>query len=70
MDGGVSFVALALIKLGAVLGATTGLISFIKWFNSFEYKYTTKKKGGNSDDGIEAAINAIGEKAGSKSKIH
>lgn len=66
MDGGISFIAVAIIKLGAVLGASTGLISFVKWFNTYEYKTGPKRRGGSGDDSIEAALNAIGEKAGSK----
>lgn len=68
MDGGISFIAVAIIKLGAVLGASTGLISLVKWFNTYEYKITNNKKKGSNDD-VSDALESIREKAGSKSKL-
>lgn len=67
MDGGISFITIAIVKLGAALGASTGLISLIKWFNTYEYKYSPKRKG--SGDDVADALKNISEKAGSPGKL-
>lgn len=69
MDGGLSLIAVTIIKLGAVLGASTGLISFIKWFNTYEYKIKTTTKKGSGND-VSDALESVREKAGSKSKLY
>jgi hypothetical protein len=71
MDGGVSFIAVVIIKLGAALGASTGLISLVKWFNSYEYKHksnSNSKKGSVED--VTDSLESIRQKAGSKSKLY
>jgi hypothetical protein len=51
MDGGLTYFAILLIKLSAALGLSTGLITGVKYFNTYDPK--GKKKGGargGSDD--------------------
>lgn len=44
LTGGVGFIAVTIVKLGAALATSTGVITAIKFFNTFELK--EKKKGG------------------------
>lgn len=67
MDGGISAIALTIIKLGAALGASTGLITMVKWFNTHDHK-TTAKKGGR--ESVSDNLDHIRERAGSKNKLY
>lgn len=64
-DGGIT-IAILVVKLGAVLGASTGLISLLKWFNTYEFKPKTNGKGKGASDDVESALDAIREKASSR----
>lgn len=44
MDGGLTFYAVLVVKLAAALGLSTGLITGVKYFNTYDFK--GKKKGG------------------------
>lgn len=53
MDGGLTFFAVLIVKLGAALSVSTGVITGIKYFNTYEFKGS--KKGGmkNESDHLE-----------------
>ncbi|MGM7720519.1 hypothetical protein [Metabacillus sp. Hm71] len=63
MDMGATVVALSILKIATMLGISTGIISGVKYFNTFELK--TKKKGSNSHESDE--IKSLRERIGSRS---
>lgn len=62
MDGGVTFVAILAVKLAAALGSCTGVITAVKWFNTYEFK--DKKKGGTRN--VSDDVDYLREKVRSK----
>lgn len=53
MDGGVTFVAVTIVKLAVALGVCTAVIQAVNYFNTFELKGKGKKKGGYGKHGYD-----------------
>lgn len=62
MSVSATVLAVSILKIATMLGVSTGIITGVKYFNTFELK--AKKKGGNLSDSDE--IKSLREKIGSR----
>lgn len=58
ISGGTMFLAVSIFKLGTALTLASGIITGVKYFNTYEFK--SKKKGGNQD--VPGEIDNLREK--------
>ena len=62
MGTSATLLAVSILKIATMLGISTGIITGVKYFNTFELK--AKKRGSNTHDSDE--IKSLREKLGSR----